>query len=511
VRLIEFWTGHAAEFGDRLGQHVMLVVVSSLVATAMGVPLGILAARRPRLGAPVIAVANLIETVPSLAVFGFLIPLPLIGGIGTRTAMVALILYGLLPVIRTTAAGLRSVERPVVEAGLSLGMKPAELLMLVELPLALPSIVAGIRIAAVVGVGTATIAAAIGAGGLGEYVYRGLSMVDTTVILAGAIPAAALAIGVDAGLSWVERRLSPQRRRQRRKALLGIGLAVVALLAASGAWAAHRAQRAIVVGSKNFTEQVLLGEMLAQVIEDRAGLPVARRLNLGGTAICDWALQHGDLDVYVEYTGTALTAIFHQEVDGDPQTVLSRVRERYAQTGRTVLPPLGFDNTFAIVVRNRDARELGLRTIGDLARHSTSWRAGVSYEFLDRPDGYAGLVAAYRLEFAAPPRVMDLALLYRALQAGQVDVVAASATDGLIDALGMTVLEDDRHYFPPYQAVPVMVSRTLFQNPRLRPAVDWLSGKISEPAMRRLNHAVDVEHRDPAEVAREFLQSAKGK
>ncbi len=508
MRLIEFWTTHAAELGGRLGHHVVLVVVSSLVATAIGVPLGILVARRPRLGAPIITVANLIVTVPSLAVFGFLIPMPLIGGIGTRTAMVALVLYGLLPVIRTTAAGLRSVDPPVVEAGLSLGMKPTELLLLVELPLALPSIVAGVRIATVVGVGTATIAAAIGAGGLGEYVYRGLSMVDTTVILAGAIPAALLAMAVDALLSWVERRLSPHRRRKRRGALLGFGLAVMVGLGAIGAWAAHRTRQAIVIGSKNFTEQVLLGEMLAQVIEERAGLPVTRRLNLGGTAICDWALERGEIDVYVEYTGTALTAVFHRNAEADASTVLSRVRELYAKTGRTVLPPLGFDNTFAIVVRGRDARELGLRTISDLGRHSARWRAGVSYEFLDRPDGYSGLVAAYRLDFGSPPRVMDLALLYRALEAGQVDVVAASATDGVIEALGMTVLEDDRHYFPPYQAIPVVGSRTLFRNPKLGPAVEWLSGRISERAMRRLNQAVDVEHRDPGEVAREFLQTA---
>src|SRR5437667_5570397 len=216
-RLLAFWLSHRAELATLLGQHILLVAGSTLVAVARGVQLGVFAARRPRRAAPLMAIASIVQTVPSLAMFGFLLPVPFIGGVGARAAIVVLILYGLLPIVRTTIAGLNGIDPSIREAGIAMGMRPRDLLWLVELPLALPSIVAGIRVAAVVGVGSATIAAAIGAGGLGEYIYRGLSMVDTVVILAGAIPAAALALVVDASLLWLERQLSARRRTQSRR------------------------------------------------------------------------------------------------------------------------------------------------------------------------------------------------------------------------------------------------------------------------------------------------------
>src|SRR5713226_3790229 len=229
--VLSFWLSHRAELAALFAQHVVLVAVSTLVAIAIGVPLGVVAARRPRLSAPVTVFANIVQTVPSLAMFGFLLPVPLIGGVGARAATVVLILYGLLPIIRTTIAGLNGIDRAVLDAGVAMGMTPRELLWQVELPLALPAIVAGIRVAAVVGVGTATIAAAIGAGGLGEYIYRGLSMVDTTVILAGAIPAAMLALVVDGGLLWLERQLSARRRpTSRRAAAIVVGIAFVVVV-----------------------------------------------------------------------------------------------------------------------------------------------------------------------------------------------------------------------------------------------------------------------------------------
>src|SRR5712692_8085252 len=231
-RLFTFWLTHRVELATLLGQHVLLVAGSTLVAVALGVPLGVFAARRPRLAAPLTAIASIVQTIPSLAMFGFLLPVPFVGGVGARAALVVLILYGLLPVVRTTIAGLRGIDAAIREAGVAMGMTPRELLRQVELPLALPSIVAGVRVAAVVGVGSATIAAAIGAGGLGEYIYRGLSMVDTTVILAGAIPAALLALAVDGGLLWVERELSARRRRRSRRAVVSmaaIGVAAILL------------------------------------------------------------------------------------------------------------------------------------------------------------------------------------------------------------------------------------------------------------------------------------------
>jgi osmoprotectant transport system permease protein len=504
-RLLAFWSSHARELATLLAQHVVLVMVSTAAAVAIGVPLGIFASRRPRLASPLTAVANIVQTVPSLAMFGFLLPVPLVGGVGARAALVVLILYGVLPIVRTTIAGLRGIDPSIREAGIAMGMTPGELLRQVELPLALPSIVAGVRVAAVVGVGSATIAAAIGAGGLGEYIYRGLSMVDTTVILAGAIPAAALALVVDGALLWLERQLSARRRsRSPRAAAAAAAVVAVVALAASGV-AARRGGAAIVVGSKNFTEQLILGELLAQTIERDAGLAVDRRLNLGGTLICDRALLSGDIDVYVEYTGTALTAVFHQPVNTDSTKVFATVRDFYARTGRTLLSPLGFNNTFAILVRGADARTRGLRTIDDAARESPRWHAGFGYEFVERPDGYNGLARAYGLQFPAPPQVMDLTLSYRALAAGQVDLIAGDATAGLIKGLDLVQLEDNRHYFPPYDAAIVARAETLRRYPQLRGALDRLAGHVSAADMRAMNYAADAEHRDIGAIAREFL------
>src|SRR5439155_12568141 len=373
----------------------------------------------------------------------------------------------------------------------------------------LPSIAAGVRVAAVVGVGSATIAAAIGAGGLGEYIYRGLSMVDSTVILAGAIPAALLALAVDGGLLWVERQLSARRRSAtRRTALAAAGIALAVMLI-SGAAAAARSGGAIVVGSKNFTEQVILGELVAQTIERGTGLPVQRRLNLGGTLICDRALLTGDVDVYVEYTGTALTAVFHQPVTTSSQAAYIDVRDHYARTGRTLLPPLGFDNTFAILVRGQDARSLGLKTIEDAAKVAPRWRAGFGYEFLERPDGYPGLAKAYGLRFNGAPHVMDLTLSYRALASGQVDLIAGDATAGLISALDLVQLDDNRRYFPPYDAAPVARAQTLLKYPQVRVALERLGGRVSAADMRRMNYAADVEHKDVPKIVANFLQDVQ--
>jgi osmoprotectant transport system permease protein len=505
MRLLTFWLEHPGELASMLGQHVALVTLSTLAAVIIGVPLGILAARRPRLGRPLIGLANVVQTIPSLALFGFLIPIPLIGGVGARAALVVLVLYGLLPILRTTEAGLRSIDRAIIESGLAMGMTPRQLLFQVELPLALPSIIAGVRVATVVGVGAATIAAAIGAGGLGEYIFRGLSMADPAVILAGAIPAAALALLGDRSLTWLERRLTTAHRggSSRVRHAATAGAALIGLAAGSIALSASF-RETVVVGSKNFTEQLILGEILAQVIES-SGLDVERRLNLGGTFLCDRALRAGEIDVYAEYTGTALTAIFHQAPLRDSAAVYDAVRLAYARTGRTLLEPLGFSNTFAILVRAADADRLKLRTIGDLAPYAPEWRAGFGYEFLERDDGFRGLVRAYGLEFGAAPRVMDLTLSYRALADGKVDVIAGDRTSGLIEALDLRVLEDDRSYFPPYDAVPVVNSQTLLRWPSLGESLATMSGRISDEDMRAMNLAVDVHRRDIAAVAREFL------
>ena len=265
----------------------------------------------------------------------------------------------------------------------------------------------------------------------------------------------------------------------------------------------------IVVGSKNFTESDLLGEIVAQQIERRTGLPVERRFHLGGTFVCHQAITSGKIDVYVEYTGTAYTAVLKFPPAGDRDSVYRTVVAEYAQRfalawGR----PFGFDNTFAITVRHRDAARYGLARISDLARVASQWKAGFGYEFLERADGFRGLADTYGLRLATPPTAMDLGLTYRALADGKVDVIAGNSTDGQIQALDLTVLEDDRHYFPPYEAAPVMRQAVAQAHPEVTAALAMLAGRISGAEMRRLNALADIEHRDIAAIARDWLRTS---
>jgi osmoprotectant transport system substrate-binding protein len=264
----------------------------------------------------------------------------------------------------------------------------------------------------------------------------------------------------------------------------------------------------IVVGSKNFTESLMLGELLAQLIEAHTHLKVERRFYLAGTYICQQALLAGRIDIYPEYTGTALTAILKQKVGGDKVEVYQRVKNEYeTHLGLTLGLPFGFNDTFAMEIRGEDARRLNLKSLSQAAAFAPQWRAGFGYEFMERPDGYAGLAAAYGLHFATPPRIMDLGLLAPALKAHQIDIAAGNATDGLIPALDLFVLDDDRHYFPPYEAVAVIRQQTLQRHPEVGEALAQLGGKITDQEMQQLNYALDGKHRDVKEVAHEFLRS----
>jgi osmoprotectant transport system permease protein len=498
-----FWSAHRSELGVLIEQHLLLVFVSTLVATILGIPAGVAATRRPRIGRAILAIASAAQTVPSLALLGFLLPLPVIGGIGPRTALVALAIYALLPIVRNTVTGISTVDPAVVEAGIAMGMTDRQLLWLVQFPLALPAIVAGIRVATVIGVGTATIAAAIGAGGLGEYIFRGLAMVDTTTILAGAIPAAALALAADGSLAWLQHRMTTGRMAPARAARAA-GSALVVIAAVAAIVQATPRRDTIVIGSKNFTEQVILGELLAQAIEAEGGT-VVRKLNLGGTFVCDRGIRAGELDAYVEYTGTAVSAVFHEPVPRDSRRAFERARELYAGAGVTALDPLGFNNTFAVLVRASDATARGLRTIEDLQTPAPGWTPGFGHEFLQRDDGYPGLVRTYGLHFASQPRAMDLSLIYRALADGQVDVTAGDATSAMIDALHLIALEDNRHYFPPYDAFPVVRTASLLRRPAIGRALKRLAGRVSDADMRAMNAEVDVYHHDVKSVVEKFL------
>lgn len=281
-------------------------------------------------------------------------------------------------------------------------------------------------------------------------------------------------------------------------AILGITLVLLS---------ACRTHPRVIVGCKNFTEQIILGELIAQQIENKTHLPVERRFYLGGSYIAHQGILAGRIDIYPEYTGTALTAILKEQPSSDRKAVYDRVKSEYERRFHLTLgPPLGFNDTFAIEIRGEDARRLHLQTLSQAANYTPQWRPGFGYEFMERRDGYKGLVATYGLRFAASPRIMDLGLLTRALKDHQVDLIAGNMTDGLIPALDLFVLEDDKRYFPPYEAVPVVREQTLEEHPEIRQALADLSGKISDAEMRQLNYEVDGKKRDVKQVVAEFLR-----
>ena len=513
---MSFWHFLQLNWSDLLlhiGEHIKLVAIAIVIAVAIGVPTGILLTRYRALRGPVLGVANVMQTIPSLALFGFLIPLPFIGGIGARTALVALVLYSLLPVIRNTITGIMSVEPSVREAAVAMGMTDGQILRQVELPLAMGVIVTGIRVATVIAVGVTTIAAAVGAGGLGVYIFRGLRQYDNNLLLAGALSSALLALAADFLLGVAERRLtlSGERKSARGMFVRRLVFATLAIAVVVGGFALWRSSRnnnsanteRVVVGSKDFTESALLAEIIAQMLEAR-GVSVERRFELGGNLPHD-ALVSGTLDLYPEYTGTSYTAILHHQPITDPRAVYAQVKQEYVDKFHVdVSPPLGFENTFAILIRGADAQKFNLKTITDAAPQTNKWRAGFGQDFMSREDGFPGFSKAYGLKFAEV-REMDLSLTYIALSSRQVDLIAGNSTEGRIATLNLFQLADDRHYFPPYEAVYLVRQDTLARVPALREVLDKLANAISTEEMRRLNYEIDGNRRDPKEVVREWI------
>jgi osmoprotectant transport system permease protein len=504
------------ELLEHLREHVWLVFVSALIAVAIGIPTGILLTRKKSLRTPVLGIANVMQTIPSLALFGFLIPLPFIGGIGARTAIVALVLYSLLPIIRNTVTGILGVDPNVREAAVAMGMTGSQVLWQVELPLAMSVMITGVRVALVIAIGVATIAAAVGAGGLGVFIFRGIRQFDNNALLAGAVPAALLALTSDFLLGLVEKRFATDGRHSggSSRLLKTLGVVLLALVVAWFGYSAWRGSKSspaqsaagrIVVGSKDFTESAILAEVVAQMLEAR-GVVVERNLELGGNLPHDGLLA-GKIDIYPEYTGTAYTAILKHAPVTDPRAVYDQVKQEYADKFKlAVSSPLGFENTFAILVRGADARKLNLKTVSDIVPLAPRWHAGFGQDFKTRADGYPGFAKAYGLHFAEPVREMDLSLTYIALATGKVDLIAGNSTEGRIAALDLVQLQDDRHYFPPYEAVYILREDSPSRVPVLNEVLRKLANAMTTEEIRQLNYEVDANKRGQAEVVREWLK-----
>jgi osmoprotectant transport system permease protein len=521
---ITFVASRAHELRLLTGEHILLTVISTGLAICIAIPLGIMASRFSRLRGLVLGVVGILQTVPSLAMLAIL--LAVLGKIGVLPAIIALTLYALLPVVRNTVTGLQEVSSEVMEAAVGIGMTPRQQLWLVRMPLALPFIVAGIRTAAVVGVGIATLAAFIGAGGLGEFINRGLALSNTRLILLGAVPAAILALVVDFSIAAAQWGIRPSRRKRTSivrlvfkpiamvlplaLVIVGIGASLDDPMTSLKRLVVTGSDREIIrIGSKRFSEQFILGEMMAQIIEDKTDLKVERFFDLGGTMIVSGALERGEIDLYPEYTGTALTAILKHKTVTDPKEAYQIVSDAYKKRFHADwLKPFGFNNAYSITVRKTDAEQHGWKDISDIKKVAATLRAGFTAEFSERPDGYPGLKKAYGFDFGEV-RDLDASIMYQAAAQDEVDVICAYTTDGRIRAYNLKPLKDNLHFFPPYYAAPVVREEALEKHPNLRGILDSLGGLLDDETMQRLNFEVDVNKRSAAEVAREFLVSKR--
>ena len=510
--------GQLALLPAYLGAHLQLSLTALLLGTAASVPLGIWASRRPRAERAVLGVASILQTIPSLALLAIMVPaLAALGratqasigttvpSIGFLPALIGLALYSVLPILRNTVTGIAGVDPAVVDAARAVGMTDRQRLRLVELPLALPVIVAGIRTATVWVVGLATLSTPVGAPSLGNYIFSGLQTRNFTAVLVGCVASAGLALVLDGLVRALELSVRTRRRGVVATvvvALLGLYLSTAATLAGFGA-----ERRAIAIGAKTFTEQYVLSAILAGRINRATDAPTRVVPSLGSTVAFD-ALRDGTLDCYVDYSGTIWATIMHRsDVPADRGTVLAEVTRFLAEhDGITVVGALGFENAYALVMRDERARAAGVRRISDLAKRAPELTIAGDYEFFSRPE-WSALRRAYGLTFRGE-RSMDPSLMYAAVAAGDVDVASAFSTDGRIVAFDLRVLDDDRGAIPPYDAIVLASSRLARNEPGVIAALASLNGAIDAPTMRRMNAAVDQDGRSPDDVARAFLDGS---
>ncbi|MFC7060345.1 ABC transporter permease/substrate-binding protein [Halobacillus seohaensis] len=484
---------------EKIWEHLQISIIALVIATLISVPLGLLLTRKKKLAEPIIGVTAVLQTIPSLAVLAFLIPF---FGIGRTPAIIALTAYGLLPILRNTYTGIKEVNPALKEAATGMGMNSFRRLSKIELPLAMPVIMAGIRTSMVLIVGTTTIAALIGAGGLGDLILLGLDRGgDANLILLGAVPAAILAIVLDLILRLFERTSAKSGFRSLTTLLVIAALIAVGPLAFGG-----KVQNDITIGAKQGAEPAILINMYKLLIEEETDINVGLEENLGKTDLVFSSLQQGSNDMYPEFTGTAIVSLLDSQAESnESDEVYEQAKQGMSEEfGLAFLEPMKFNNTYAVATTQQTAEQYDLESIGDLKKVEDEITAGFTLEFNDRQDGYQGMKEVYNLDLAEV-RTMDPGLRQTAISNGEVDVIDAYATDGYMVNLNLTVLNDPENLFPPYQGAPLMREETLEEFPEIEGVLNQLGGQITEDQMREMNYDVDYEDRDPREVAREFL------
>lgn len=488
-------------------QHISLTVIAIIVAIIVGVPLGIIICRVKSIRKPVLGLVNLVQAVPSMALLGLTVP---ILGIGSKPAIFMVVIYSLLPIVKNTYIGISNIDPVILESAKGIGLTKNQTLFKIQLPLALPVIMGGVRISAVTAVGLMTLAAFIGAGGLGYLVFSGVQTVNNTMILQGAIPACILALIVDYVFSKIELAVTPKgvssRSSKKNSVLLKVvaSVIVVFLIFATLPAVFGDKKNTITIGSKNYTEQLILGNIYSELVEEHTDLKVNKKLNLGGASVTFNALKSKELDMYVDYTGTILINILNEDPIKDEKEVYefvkSSMEEKY---NLSVLNPIGFNNTYTLAMMPEVAKKYNINSISDL-KGEKDFVVSPTLEFENREDGLVGLEKYYGIEFKNV-KAMDGSLRYTALEKNESQIIDAFGTDGLLKKFDLKILEDDKNFFVPYYAVPLVSKDTLEEYPELEDVFNMLTGKIDEDTMAELNYQVDEIGKTPEEVAHDFL------
>lgn len=526
--IISLFIAKAPDIWLRLVEHMNMTTMAVFLSILIGVPLGIAITKDKKAAAVVMGIANLMQSIPCIALLAFSVPFV---GIGEKPAVIMVITYALLPIIKNTYTGIQSIGANVLEAADGIGYSKWQKLWKVELPLAMPFIMAGVRISAVAAVGNMTIAAFAGAGGLGWFINMGLISLNIETVLLGAIPACCLALFVDFILARAEYLLVPRglhpadldsgEDRSRKIAHFfhsaqkaAVILSCAALLLVPAGFQGMRfyremTQKSITIGAANFTESYIMGYLFEDFIEAHTDIAVKRRFNLSGGSFCFAALKEGSIDTFVSYTGTAYMNFLNQPMSTDKEKVYQVLKKDMAEQYKIhVSKPLGFNNTYVLSVKPETAEAYGLHALSDLVMTGPSLRLGCTPEFYRRPDSLPRLEAEEGISFGSAV-TLDSTIRYQALESGDVDIIDAFSTDGLLEKQGLTQLTDDLQFFPPYYAVVLTRDDTFKEYPELPALFSRLDGAITDEDMRKMNYAVDVEGRDAHAVAHEFLQ-AKG-
>lgn len=477
-------------------EHMQLSFISLFIAVIIAVPLAIYLTRHKRMATVMIQITSIFQTIPSLALLGLMIPLV---GIGTVPAVIALVIYALLPILRNAYTGIMEVDPSLNEAADAMGMNRWRKLTKVQIPIAMPIIMAGIRNAMVLIIGTGTIAALIGAGGLGSLILLGIDRGNNHLILLGAIPAALLAILFDYLLSLFE-------KISFKKTMITLSILSVIILGLLIAPLLMKDKEELVIAGKLGAEPEIIMNMYKYLIEEETDVAVTLEPNMGKTTFVFNALESGDIDVYTEYTGTILATFLNEELNStDEQDVYKQAKKGLAsQYDMTLLKPMAFNNTYTLAVTSELAEQYDLKTISDLIPIADEIKAGFTLEFSDRQDGYLGIQDLYGLEFGEV-QTMEPKLRYAAIETGDINLVDAYSTDSELAQYDLVVLEDDRGLFPPYQGAPLMLDETIENFPEVEDILNQLAGKITDAEMREMNYAVNVDGKSASEVAQQFL------